>query len=266
MGLLIPIEHPVRVDLRRAARVFAALGLPRVYAERLLPRDRDEHAAVLAAIPPDSRSCARFANGRVTLDELERVALSDGGAAMYVDVHFGDACIRMWPTHGWIQIQSMPAGGLPEAARIVEETTGFVVPPAEGVYELGEGRMVELAGPSGLAIYVHTPDRAAAYALFRRCAGASRVHGYVSAPSAQALAHLPALMTATGGEQSYDLFVDGQVAAELTARVPCDQWQSDHLLYTTESGLLWTYLVAPVQQVAVDEWRATIDDALARTA
>jgi hypothetical protein len=236
-----------------------------VYAERLRPRDASERDRVLAALVPDTASSVNFERGAMALDELERVALADGGHAMYSDVVFGNAHARIWGDHAWIQITELPPGGIEEAARIVEETTGLVAPPVAGTHVVGEGRMVEFLSKV-LAIYVRTPDRAAAYALFRRLADPSRVFGWISAPSAAAMPHVPGLLAATGGAIEAELLVDTDVAAELAEHVPCEQWQAGDLLYEPESGKLWTYLLAPVEQSLVDAWIATMDDAFARTA
>ncbi|MFN0248022.1 MAG: hypothetical protein ACKV2T_14120 [Kofleriaceae bacterium] len=47
--------------------------------------------------------------------------------------------------------------------------------------------------------------------------------------------------------------------------MPCEQWQAGDLLYEPDSGKLWTYLLAPVQQPLVDAWFETMDAAFTRT-
>jgi hypothetical protein len=264
VGLAIEIPYPARIDPRRAARVYAALGFTHVYVEGLRPRSDAERDLVVATLVPDTHASVHFENGAMVLDALERVAIADGGNAMYTDVTFGNAHCRIWGDKAWIQIESLPPGGLEEAARIVEETTGLVAPPIAGRHEVSADRMVEFLSKV-LAIYVRTPDREAAYALFRRFADPSKVFGWISAPSEAAMNHLPALIVATGGTVSAELFVDVETAADLTERVPCDGWQVGELLYTPETGLLWTFMTAPVEQSRVDAWIATIDEAFAKT-
>ena len=250
VGLLIPVEHPVRVDIRRAARVCRELGASTISVESLRPRDRAERDYVISQLVPGADACVTFQRGTLSLDELAAVALTDDAPGMYTDVRLGNAAVRVWDDHAWVHVTKHLAGGL-EAAKQMVAAAGIA--PEEVVYN-----------GKHLAIDVKTPNRAAAYEMFRAFADPQIVYGTVSNPGRKAIAHLPGLLAAVGGEISIEATLPNDVAATVTERVPCSAWQIDDLLYDPTSGLLSTYRVAPVTDAQIAEWHAKLDAALLR--
>jgi hypothetical protein len=117
-----------------------------------------------------------------------------------------------------------------------------------------------------LAIYANTPNRAAAYQMFRGFSDPEFLYGTVSNPGRQAIARLPALLASIDGEITIEAMFSNDVAATVTERVPCDAWQIDDVLYDPDSGILSTFRLYPVSDEQAAEWRAKIDAALARAA
>jgi hypothetical protein len=252
MGLLIPIDHSTRVDIRRAARVCRELGANTIGVEGLRPRDRAERDYVISQLVPGADSCVTFQRGTLSLDELAAVALTDDAPGMYTDVRLGNATVRVWDDHAWVHVTKHIAGGL-DAAKQMVAAAGIA--PDEVTYN-----------GQHLAIDVKTPNRAAAYEMFRAFADPTILYGTVSTPGRHAIERLPALLAAVGGEISIEATLPNDIAATVTERVPCSAWQIEDLLYDPASGVLSTFRVAPVSDAQIAEWHAKLDAALARAA
>jgi hypothetical protein len=165
-------------------------------------------------------------------------------------VRLGNATVRVWNEYTWVEVTRHIAGGLETAKQMVAAAG---IAPHEVVYD-----------GKHLAIYVNTPNRAAAYQLFRAFADQEFLYGSVGNSGQQAIARLPALLAAFTGEVSIGTTLSNDVAATVTERVSCDRWQIDDLLYDPDTGILSTYRVHPVPDDEVAEWRAKLDAALAR--
>lgn len=252
MGLLIPIEHPTRVEIRRAARVCRELGASSIGVETLRPRDVTEATYVISQLVPNMESVVRFERGPMPLDELAAVVLATDSPGMRSCVRLGGAEIRLWADSVKVYVTELPPGGL-DAAKALAADAGLAA------------NEVAYSG-SFSAIEVTTADHAAAFRLFRSVAEPGAVHVTISSPGPSSLARLPAVFATSGAPASIDAHLANDVAATVTERVPCDRWQIDDLLYDPETGVLSTYLVAPVGHAELLAWFAKLDAALARAA
>lgn len=246
MGLLIPVEHPVRLDAQRASRLCRALGEEVVSVDGIAPRSSAELDDVLAVLVPDSDTTVSFAGGRLALDALEAVALA-AGAGTYTDVRTAEVNVRVWPNEAWVHGYVLHA----DAEQRVAVALG------------GADAKVTFGGPH-VAIDVATADRAAAYRVFRAVADDVLARGFVMAPGAETLVHLPAFLRAAGATVTVDAELPAAVAAALTERIPCWRWTIEDLEWDPQIGRVSTYRVAPVSEDQVAAWRAKIDAALAR--
>ena len=86
MGLLVPFEHAARVDPRRAAGVFRALGREHVHVSTLDVPDAAAIDFVCARLLPDSETWVSVYGGVLAsaLDELEAVVFAGGVTCTFV--------------------------------------------------------------------------------------------------------------------------------------------------------------------------------------
>jgi hypothetical protein len=250
--MLVPIEHPVRADIRRAARVCRELGANEIGVESLRPRNRAEAEYVISQLVPGAESTVRYERGPLALDELAAVVLPDDSYGMCSHARLGDAHISLWRDQARVYVTDLPAGGL-EAAKELVAAAGIAAAD------------VTFNGPHS-KIDVNTPDRAAGYRLFRAAATPGYVYVSISNLGPTAIARFPALLAALDTQVTINATLHNDIAATVSERVPCDRWQIEDLLYDPEAQLLYTYGVYPVPDAQVSAWRAKLDAALTRAA
>ena len=119
MGLLIPVEHPTHVDIRRAARVCRELGANEIGVESLRPRNRAEAEYVISQLVPGAESSVRYERGPLALDELAAVVLTDDAPGMCSHARLGEAHISLWCDHARVYVTNLPSGGLEAAKELV---------------------------------------------------------------------------------------------------------------------------------------------------
>jgi hypothetical protein len=249
MGLMVPIEHEVRVaSPARAAALVRALGYTEVGVSALaLPIDR-----LVGALAPGMNGSVHFEGTLNGFDELGALAVARGG---YLDVWCDGTDLRIWPDAAWVHRLRLPEGGIDA----VSAALGAKL--SRGTTELGDTR-VTINVAAAVALDVRMRAAAPAFALFRALAAPGPCRGHLTGFSAASLAALGPFLHAIGATPEASLTLGLPTAAALTTG-EC-RWETEDLDIDWPEGKLYVHLLMPVRAADETAWRARIDAALAQ--